>query len=942
MSQQKIVAPKRSRLSAALLAALLIPVAGTTFAQAEQNEEQQPSITKEQATNLEKVTVTGSRIKRAEIEGPAPVTVVTAEDIERQGFSTVYDALNTLSQFTGSVQNELSAGSFTQNANFLNLRGLGPGYQLVLINGRRAADYPLPYLGQSNAVNIGNIPAAAIDRIEVLTGGASAIYGSDAVAGVVNVILKTNYEGNSVSIRGGTTTRGGGDTGRFQWVGGKASDKWSLTYAAEFLAREAIYANQRDFMDSYRDDPSVDPEDATAVEGVRFTVNGVRFWPDGLEETCNRFPEFETFKSVPSATAPNRCGYFGYPATQSIRNSDKSFSTYLYGTYDFDNGLQGWGSLNFNQSKAKLSSATRFVQSGGSLGIGNFYDPNFGGTVGNILRILTPAEVGSTGAQGRYDETSMDIAAGVRGTMISDRFDWDATVSHARYEVVDEFNWPIASRVREFFFGQQLGTRPNGMPIYNLNIDRLMNPLTPEQVASFSGTFVNNADSQVTQATFGFSGDLMELPAGALSMAGVLEASSQKYDISPDARVRIDYTGTDSPMGRTATGGGGERDRYALGLEFAVPIFSTLKASLAGRYDKYNDISEVNGAATWSAGLEWRPVESLLLRANHGTSFRAPDMHYIFAQPSGFFLNGMLDEYRCRRDGLDPNPPAGTPNECGTGSDYTYSFPGIRQGNSKLEEETGSSTTIGFVWDVVDNMSVSVDWYNIKLEGAVNDINAGYLFRNEADCRLGERRDGSAVDSNSAACQYFTSLVDRTGVDPGLGLDDKVDQFTSVPFNQAMQETSGIDATFRYRLDTDRIGNFNFGLTWTHVLKLEEQDFPGSEIINTRDHLQYFNFRSRINWTVGWERDDWNASVYGYRWGSLPNWEETGRIGSYVVWNTNVSKKITDKATVGLFVNNLLDTKAPKDDSFNSFPFFWRAYSPVGREVFVQFDYKFN
>ena len=323
MSQQKIVAPKRSRLSTALLAAILVPVAGTAFAQAEQTEEQKPSTT-QQATNLEKVTVTGSRIKRAEIEGPAPVTVVTAEDIERQGFSTVYDALNTLSQFTGSVQNELSAGSFTQNANFLNLRGLGPGYQLVLINGRRAADYPLPYNGQSNAVNIGNIPAAAIDRIEVLTGGASAIYGSDAVAGVVNVILKTNYEGNSVSIRGGTTTRGGGDTGRFQWVGGKASDKWSLTYATEFLVREAIYANQRDFMDSYRDDPSVNPEDATAVEGVRFTVNGVRFWPDGLQATCDRFPEFETFKSLPTAPAPNRCGFFGYPATQSIRNSDKS------------------------------------------------------------------------------------------------------------------------------------------------------------------------------------------------------------------------------------------------------------------------------------------------------------------------------------------------------------------------------------------------------------------------------------------------------------------------------------------------------------------------------------------------------------------------------------------------------------------------------------------
>ncbi|WP_447730608.1 TonB-dependent receptor plug domain-containing protein [Pseudoxanthomonas suwonensis] len=221
------------------------------------------------ATSLDRVTVTGSRIKRVEIEGPAPVTVITADDIEKQGFSTVYDALNTLTEFTGSVQNELNQNGFTPNASFLNLRGLGPGYQLVLVNGRRTADYPLPYNSQSNAVNLANIPTSAVERIEVLSGGASAIYGSDAVAGVVNVILKTNYEGDLLTARAGTTTRGGGDSGRLQWIGGKVGQRWSLTYAAEYLAREEIFASQRDFMDSYRDDPSVDPEDAVATIGIR-------------------------------------------------------------------------------------------------------------------------------------------------------------------------------------------------------------------------------------------------------------------------------------------------------------------------------------------------------------------------------------------------------------------------------------------------------------------------------------------------------------------------------------------------------------------------------------------------------------------------------------------------------------------------------------------------
>ena len=182
----------------------------------------------------------------------------------------------------------------------------------------------------------------------------------------------------------------------------------------------------------------------------------------------------------------NRCGYYGYPATQSIRNSDENLSAYLYGTYDFDNGLQAFATLNYTQTKAKLSSATRFVQSGGSLGIGNFYDPNLRGTVGNILRIFTPSEVGTTGAEGRFEERSIDAAAGLRGTLFDNRFDWDATLSHARYEVEDEYNWPIASRVRDYFFGPRLGTTTSGLPIYALNIDRLLTPLTPEQIQSFS------------------------------------------------------------------------------------------------------------------------------------------------------------------------------------------------------------------------------------------------------------------------------------------------------------------------------------------------------------------------------------------------------------------------------------------------------------------------
>ncbi|TYT27438.1 TonB-dependent receptor plug domain-containing protein [Luteimonas viscosa] len=884
------------------------------------------------STELDKVVVTGSRIKKVDIEGPAPVTVITADDIERQGFSTVYDALNTLTEFTGSVQNELNQNGFTPNASFLNLRGLGPGYQLILVNGRRTADYPLPYNSQSNAVNLANIPAAAIERIEVLSGGASAIYGSDAVAGVVNIIMKSNYDGDMLTIRGGTTTRGGGDSGRLQWIGGKVGDNWSLTYAAEYMAREEIFASQRDFMDSYRDDPSVDPEDATAVIGIRLRDRLVGtgldsyVYPEGEDaaSTCARFSEFEL-------ESRGTCGYFGYPATQQIRNSDSTLTGYLYGTYDFANDLQAFVQLSVARADAKIASATQFWQSPLA------YDPTLD-TIVDTQRIFTPSELGGREAQQtEINERSFDLAVGLRGLMFSDRFDWDATVSHARYELEVKQPRFLANRINEYFLGPETGELDpffGAYPVVNFNVDRYFTPLDPDTYQSLITTVNTDATSEVSQASFVLSGDLFDLPAGPVGMAATLEAARQKYDLENDPRISPTYDGPEPIYNLTGTGGGGERDRYAVGVEFSVPLFETLKLSVAGRYDKYDDVTAVDGAFTWSSGLEFRPTDNFMIRGSFATSFRAPDMHYVFAQESGFFTT-VLDEYRCRRDGLDPT----VTGDCSGGA-YTYSVFGTRQGSTELQEEEGRSATVGFVWDVTDNMSLSMDAYRIKLEGAVSDISTSYLLREEAACLLGTDRDGNPVDGSSTSCQFFTSLVERTGVDEVN--DDEIDNYLSYPFNQSMLETSGIDARWRYQLDTDRMGEFNFGLGWTHVLELEEQEFPGDEIRNLRDHRQFFNFRSRVNWEVNWERDDWTFNLNGYRWGSLPNWAETGRIGSYVIWNGRVEKKLTEKATVGFAVNNILDDLHPEDDTFNSYPFFWRAYSPIGREVFASYSYRFN
>ncbi|KAG1450741.1 hypothetical protein G6F57_016336 [Rhizopus arrhizus] len=219
----------RHPLSFALTTALLATGIAPAFAQEAGNEAGGKN-----ATNLDRVSVVGSRIKRSDVEGPAPVTVITRTDIDREGFQTVGDMLQTLTQnTTSSFTGDLAVTGFTPNAQVVNLRNLGPGYTLTLVNGRRPAQYPQPYNRDNNVANINSIPSSIVERVEVLTGGASAIYGSDAVAGVVNIVLREHYDGNLVRVTAGTTAEGGGDTVNVELTGGRTGDRWSAVWALQ-------------------------------------------------------------------------------------------------------------------------------------------------------------------------------------------------------------------------------------------------------------------------------------------------------------------------------------------------------------------------------------------------------------------------------------------------------------------------------------------------------------------------------------------------------------------------------------------------------------------------------------------------------------------------------------------------------------------------------------
>lgn len=908
------------------------------------SESGQEKTSADDTTELDAVTVTGSHLSRTEVETASPVVRISAEDIKAEGFSTVEDILITAAQATGNVDTEMDMTGSTPNGKFVNLRGLGPQYTLVLLNGKRMADYPQAYDFRSTAVSLSSIPVGAIDRIEILSGGASAIYGSDAVAGVINIITKSDYNDHELHLRGGTTTRGGGNAYTVQFSGGKSVDDWNVTYALQYQRRMPVMAYQRGFMDTtyknpeFRDDPSRAPA-SLAARLVQVDGDGTEhyLWPDAqgnlsgslgaLRHACrNLSPDYVLYRSSVDVSRVDRCGDVSYQAQRTIQNGSNQLSGLMSGRYRFSNDVQAYYTAMASRSKDTAYNTTMF----------NFYmpdqiyDPSLGRVYAN--RTVTPEEVGGQ-APHKYDERSFGINLGLRGLLLDGRFDWDLSIGRSSYDMsIDRRNF-ITQRLNDYFLGESLGTTSDGLDIHDVRVDRLFSPMSPEDYRDISTVFTNKGKSAISNIQGIVRGDLFDMPAGTVQMATVLEAAHEKYLLSPDIRTTPDYTG-DRIFNWTAVNAGGSRNRYALGAEFQVPVVSTLTANLAGRYDKYADKSDVGGAFTWQAGLEWRPVSSLLVRANYATSFRAPDLTYLFTDHSSNFYS-LVDVYKCRLDGL-----ASSSSDCRSGSsEYQDFVEGEYEGNRDLKEERGKSFTAGFVWDITDAMSLSVDYYRIELDNAVAEIDSNFLMMQDADCRIGQTESGEAVDQNSPSCEFYTGLVTR---DQDPNGDHDITNYASYPINQSRMRTEGVDTSWDHRFHIDSIGDFKASLKYTIVTKLESQLFPGDEFVNERDSLQYSNFRSKVNWQLTWNRnDDWSASIYGYRWGSLPNYAKTGRVAPYIVWNAYLGKRITKNLKMGIQVNNVFDKIHPRDDTYTSYPYFGHFYSPIGRQVYGEITYDF-
>ncbi len=907
----------------------LSALTGAAFGSAAGAQEAQP------AEDSADIIVTGSRIPRVAQEGPAPVTTITADTIRANGYTSVPDILRAVTQNGGETQSQqsFSGASFTPGAQQVDLRGLGPNHTLVLVNGRRIADFPLPFNGRSNFTDVSNIPLGLIEQVEVLSGSASAIYGSDAIAGVVNFKLKEKVDGVTLDYRSGRTEHGGGSSHRITASGGFSTDRFHIVGGVEYLIQNPLWAYQRKIQDSTADNPDTavplarrtflryNPDLDEYVDPGAATCAGLRGLNGGSTYYASR-PRYGAYDDELEDYGP---GYFcgsntsiGYGTVISKREGFNSFAS---AGFELSDAAELFVDAQFGISKVALMPdvlSWGYQNASGSSDT-TFYN-SFDGQLDDWYRQFTPEESGGFGkVMTRNRQQTFSITPGIKGSF-ADKWSYEVNYNHSEYKAKVKFPQIIAAKANALFLGEQQGVdEDSGYPIFNADPTRLYTPLTQAEYDSIAVYSVYNPKSWTDNVSATItSTELFSLPAGPVGFAAVAEIGKQGYDLAPDPLALTDYY-----YGLKDSAGKGKRSHWALGGELRVPVTSFLQLSGAARYDGFRFAGNSIGKFTYNAGLELRPTSTLLVRAAYGTGFRAPDLHYVFTGPGNTHPSA-TDYYLCRTE--EPDEEIG---------DCSYADEGIvaqRNGNRRLKPETAKSLNAGIVWAPSRHFDVSVDYFRVSLSNQVQDLSIDTLLRDEAECRMGE------MDINSPTCQDALARVHRfaSGVNEG-----QLDSVSVNPINIAHEKTSGIDIAIHGMLPTS-FGEFSLSLAHTHVFDHDFRQYPGDATIDKLAYDSgYYIPRDKSTASLTWSLEGLKWTLEGRRLGKLPNYDEDAYIKASYLFNTTVQYDFTDHLRGSLSVTNLLDTNPVKDNTYSGYPYYdisW--FDSVGRSMFLQLTYK--
>ncbi|WP_417068997.1 TonB-dependent receptor [Niveibacterium terrae] len=622
-------------------------------------------------------------------ETASPVQVISHADIERSGAATISEVLQKISANSGGSYSENFSNSFSPGAAGIALRGLGQKSTLVLINGRRAPNYGFAQNLSDTYFDINSIPAAAVERVEVLKDGSSAIYGSDAVAGVINVILRHDYQGAEVAADYGTSNKSDLTEKHVALTGGFGNlteDGFNVLTSIDYFKRDGITYADRSKSSNYG-----------GVENWSTNAGTYRTSPRAAFANCPTGAS--TMDASNWGLSGTVCGY--NPASYvSLIPSTERINSFTSGEYRFSDKLQAFGNLFLSHTKTNQSMTPSSLTSTSVR-----YDPSTGGiaSVSNKLPVGNSSNPYSTAVGIGY--TFFDV--GARTAEITT--DMYRVMGGLKGNLTGSWDWESAVWYGESKTTQDQYNRVNAVALADAIANDSYNFLSPT-TAQTDALRINTSregKSKLYAGDFHVTGDVYALPAGSISLATGLEVRRETMDDVPDSWSSGGYI-----LGQGATETHGARNVSAGYFEVTLPVHKKLELSLAGREDYYSDFGS---AFSPKAGFKFTPSKMLAIRGTVSRGFRAPTLAEN-AQSNSTYFTSVTDK------------SASSPNY-----GKTVSIAGVLQSNPNLQPEKSTSYNFGFVVQPAQAIDFTVDYYHIKKTNEISTDSEQYVVNHESD-----------------------------------------------------------------------------------------------------------------------------------------------------------------------------------------------------------------
>ena len=904
---------------------------------------------------VERVEITGSSIKRVDAETALPVTIIRREDIDRTAATTAQDLVNLIPSNFGGTVTATNVGS-TGNPSTANLRSLGSKYTLVLLNGRRIANYAFG----NSPVDLNSIPVSAIERIEVLRDGASALYGADAVAGVINFILRKDYQGAEVSAYGTKTDQGGGDTKTFSAAAGFGDlnkDRFNVFLTLSHEEADALKAKDRSFAaTAVRPDLGINKASPrNGIPNLNFTdtlgnkytgVNPQRYTgcdaPDfalAIISAKGCGTDYVKFIDlIPKAKHDNAVARFVYQM-----NADTQL--YAEGVYSRDNLTSTYSPAPYTKPLV-YPVAGRFYPKTITIPKGYTTTAEYklaNGTVlpaGTVLTqdiVVTPTgtlsgtwrTVAGGGRTDLTESTNTRFLVGAKGAVAG--WDYDAGLAYSKNDGTISFG------PGKFSFAKLT-------PLVSSGQINVFGPQDATSQALLDGALLDgkqqSAISNAKEFDVRASRELFMLPAGPVGFA--LGASFRKEvldQISFPILETGDEVGGSGPIPSVT----GSRKVFALFTEASVPITKQLELQGSARYDSYkNSFGSSFNKLSPKLALRFQPTKDIVVRGSVAQGFRAPSL-YENLRP---FTSGnntasnYSDPVRC--PGGNPvtsvNPVGELQDEC------NVQLTTALQGNRDLQPEKSTQFSLGFAFSPTPNFSGSIDYWDVVINNAIVAKSEVQVFSDP-----GKYND------------YFyryDPIKDPDQLNPIRGSTNRDFPLAYVylPFeNAAKVYAAGIDLSLSFRQKVESVGAFNLNFDGTLFTK---HGYQYTGIAKTSDLGNFKDFGPSPKWrhaiTVGFNRGPWFGSLtHNYTAGysdytdvlaiNDTDYPETRKVGAYQTWDLQAGWKGIKNLELALGVKNLLDQDPPSSRNTQAFQTGYDSTftNPLGRTFYLRAKYKF-